>query len=422
MTDATTRYARILTGDPAPIFEQAGLATPRFSLSSTGGRYLVMCFFASAALEGARAALSAAFARHDLFDGRRAAFLGISIDPADRAEARLGDLPLGYDIVWDFDGRASRLYGAIPIEAALAPGTVMARPTWVVLDPTLRVLKVVPFAPSHDDVAEILGFVEALPAPACFAGMDLQAPIIVLPNVFEPDLCRRLVHLYETVGGEESGVMQDIGGKTVGVLNARYKRRRDCTIEDPALVAEIRGRVSRRVVPEIAKIHQFTATRMERYIVACYAAEDGGHFSPHRDNTTRGTAHRRFAVSINLNDDFDGGEVGFPEYGPRTFKAPPGGAVVFSCSLLHAVTTVTRGRRYTFLPFLYDDAAAAIREANLPFVGAADAPAPSLARPLPAPPAPIAPVPSAVAKVAGGVRSSAGMSSRPASPRKRASR
>jgi predicted 2-oxoglutarate/Fe(II)-dependent dioxygenase YbiX len=38
--------------------------------------------------------------------------------------------------------------------------------------------------------------------------------------------------------------------------------------------------------------------------------------------------------------------------------------VVFSCSLLHAVSKVTRGRRYAFLPFLYDDAAAKIREEN----------------------------------------------------------
>ncbi len=68
---------------------------------------------------------------------------------------------------------------------------------------------------------------------------------------------------------------------------------------------------------------------------------------------------------MNLNDDFDGGEVGFPEYGPRTFKAPVGGAVVFSCSLLHKVTPVEHGRRYAFLPFLYDDAAAKLRESNL---------------------------------------------------------
>ena len=73
-------------------------------------------------------------------------------------------------------------------------------------------------------------------------------------------------------------------------------------------------------------------------------------------------------MSVNLNEDFDGGEVHFPEYGPRGFKAPVGGAVIFSCSLLHSVSRVTRGRRYAFLPFLYNDAAAQLREANLSYL------------------------------------------------------
>ena len=79
-----------------------------------------------------------------------------------------------------------------------------------------------------------------------------------------------------------------------------------------------------------------------------------------------GTAHRRFACTINLNaEDYEGGDLRFPEFGPQTYRAPTGGAVVFSCSLLHEATDVTRGRRYAYLPFLYDDAAAAIRQVNI---------------------------------------------------------
>jgi predicted 2-oxoglutarate/Fe(II)-dependent dioxygenase YbiX len=59
----------------------------------------------------------------------------------------------------------------------------------------------------------------------------------------------------------------------------------------------------------------------------------------------------------------------FPEYGSRSYKPGVGGAVVFSCSLLHAVTKVTRGKRYAFLPFLYDEEAAQQREANNGFLG-----------------------------------------------------
>ena len=379
MTTPTQRYANIQPGDPSPSFQQRAFGQPRFELGSLGGRYLVVCFFVSTALDGAREAIASAFSRADLFDDRFASFIGISNDPGDEAERRVADRSPGYHFVWDFDGKASRLYGAISVDAELVGGSVTAQPTCVVLDPTLRVIKVSRLgAPETFD--EVIDYLDGLPPPERFAGIELQAPIIVLPNVFEPDLCRRLMTLYDTIGGEESGVMQDIGGKTVGVLNPLYKRRRDCTIEDEDLLTTIRSRFSRRVVPEIAKIHQFGVTRMERYIVACYSAADGGHFGAHRDNTTKGTAHRRFACSINLNADFEGGEVGFPEYGPRTFKPPPGGAVVFSCSLLHCVSKVTRGSRYAFLPFLYDDAAAAIREANMQFVAEAGPP-PAAAEP-----------------------------------------
>ena len=69
-------------------------------------------------------------------------------------------------------------------------------------------------------------------------------------------------------------------------------------------------------MPEIAKAFQFRVTRIERYIVACYDAAERGHFRAHRDNTTKGTAHRRFAVTVNLYDGCDGGELWFPQGWP----------------------------------------------------------------------------------------------------------
>jgi predicted 2-oxoglutarate/Fe(II)-dependent dioxygenase YbiX len=108
-----------------------------------------------------------------------------------------------------------------------------------------------------------------------------------------------------------------------------------------------------------------TVTRMARDLVARYDAETGGHFGPHRDDSGISVAHRRFAVSINLNADFDGGEISFPEYSPQTFKAAPGTAVVFSAAILHQVSRVTRGRRYVFLTFLFDEDAERLRQANL---------------------------------------------------------
>jgi peroxiredoxin/predicted 2-oxoglutarate/Fe(II)-dependent dioxygenase YbiX len=356
-------YVRLATGDPAPWFHQRTGANPRFAFDTVAGRYVVLCFFATAADPQSKAALDAATARRDLFDDRKASFFGVSMDPADEAEKRVADRAPGFRFFWDFDASVSRAYGAAPTDAGDRIN-VEAMRKWVILDPTLRIIDVIPFSPDGADIAAVLQRVEALPPPSSFAGFEISAPILVLPNVFDREFCRELVGLYETHGGEDSGFMREVGGKTVGIKDYGHKRRRDYVIEDQAIIDRTKALIQRRVTPEILKVHQFRVSRMERYIVACYDADEAAHFNAHRDNTTSGTAHRRFAVSINLNDDFDGGEVRFPEYGPRGYKAPVGGAVVFSCSLLHSVSTVTRGRRYAFLPFLYDEAAAKLREAN----------------------------------------------------------
>ena len=196
---------------------------------------------------------------------------------------------------------------------------------------------------------------------------------MIVPRIFEPELCRHLIGLYDAAGGARSGVMREIAGMTVPVIDD-FKSRRDADVVDEPTRTQTRGRIVRRLLPEIQKAFQFKATRMERYIVACYDSQEGGYFRPHRDNMTRGTAHRRFAVSLNLNaEDYEGGDLRFPEFGSRTYRPPTGGAVIFSCSMLHEATPVTRGRRYAFLPFLYDEEGARIRDENAKFLASPQA-------------------------------------------------
>jgi peroxiredoxin len=369
MSSTARSYVALTPGDPAPWFHQRSSGNPRYAFDTAAGRYIVMCFFMSARDKQARQALQAVAAHRRLFDDAHIAFFGVSLDPGDEKEERVKEAMPGIRFLWDFDGTVSRLYGAIPTDAKTNEANIPARRFWAVLDPTLRVAAVFPFKPDGGEHAALFALLESLPPPALYAGVPLQAPVIYLRNVFEPEFCRKLVGLYETHGGVESGFMREVDGKTVHILDHNHKRRSDYLIEDEALIKETQKRIQRRILPEVQKVHQFAVTRMERYIVSCYTGDEGGHFRQHRDNTTKGTAHRRFAVSINLNEDFEGGELSFPEYGPQSFKMPTGGAVVFSCSLLHMVSRVTKGRRYAFLPFLYDDAAARIRLENNKFLG-----------------------------------------------------
>jgi predicted 2-oxoglutarate/Fe(II)-dependent dioxygenase YbiX len=200
--------------------------------------------------------------------------------------------------------------------------------------------------------------IAALPAPADHAGKPGHAPVLIVPRVFEPEFCRSLIDLHAERGGGMTGVMRDAGDRTVYVMD-ELKKRRDIFLRDPADQADIRARLQARLFPMIQRGLGFAVTEIERYVISCYDADEGGVFHAHRDNTTFGTAHRKFACSLNLNDDFDGGDVRFPEFGPNTFRPPLGGAVIFSCALMHEVTRITRGRRYAFLPFFYDAEGAA---------------------------------------------------------------
>ena len=358
-------------GDPVPWFHAATDRNPRYAFDSVAGRYVLLAFLGSGAHPASAAAWDALRAARDagVFDDHRALAFAVSADPADRAPgadgtARLGDARPGLRVFRDHGLDLSRLYGAAAPAEAGSGGQPTYVPFALLLDPTLRVLASEPVA----RIDALIGALAGLPPPALHAGGEAPAPVLVLPRVLEPEFCRRLIGLYEAAGGAESGFMREVDGRTVGILDAAHKRRRDYTIEDESVQDALRSRIERRLVPEIAKAFQFRATRIERYIVACYDAAEGGHFRAHRDNTTKGTAHRRFAVSINLNDGFDGGDLRFPEFGTRRYRPPAGGAVVFSCSLLHEATRVTRGVRYATLPFLYDETAARVREQNQAFL------------------------------------------------------
>jgi predicted 2-oxoglutarate/Fe(II)-dependent dioxygenase YbiX/peroxiredoxin len=347
-------------GEPAPWFTARSGSNPRFTFHTIAGRYVVLGFVGAADHPLAAEALAQVTRRRALFDDVKASFFGVSIDPDDETQGRAAESLPGLRWFWDHDLAISRLYGAAPLEAS-ADGRVAYRPFWLVLDPQLRCVFNAPIT----QTGAMLDFIAAAPPIADHAGVALHAPVLILPRVLEPALCRRLIDTYEAGGGQASGFMRDVDGKTRLMLDPAHKRRSDHELIDPVLRQAVAGRIRERLIPEGAKAFQFQATRMERYLVGCYDAAEGGHFRAHRDNTTAGTAHRRFAVTINLNaEDYEGGDLSFPEFGPRRYRAPTGGAVVFSCSLLHMVDPITIGRRFAFLPFLYDETAAKEREAR----------------------------------------------------------
>lgn len=335
-------------GQPAPWFIAGSPVNPQFAFASLGGQFILLAFLPQEAEAHSRA-LALLHASRGLFQDDRLMVFGVLRDPQ-RIAAAQNNARLRW--FFDEDGAVSRQYYALDEDG-------QERPHWVIVDPSMRIFAVAPI----EDGERIMQRLASLPAPDDHAGTPLHAPVLIVPRILEPDLCTRLIAFYEQQGGQPSGVMREIGGRTVPVMDST-KRRSDAMIEDPELRALLRKRLQNRLLPEITKAFQYRATRVERYLVARYDSEGGGFFKPHRDNTTGGTAHRRFACSINLNaEGHNGGDLRFPEFGSRTYRPPTGGAVVFSCSLLHEATAVTSGQRYCFLPFLYDEEGQKGREA-----------------------------------------------------------
>ena len=349
-------------GEQAPWFFARALdGSSNYAFDSVAGRAVLLLLGGSMAWPAPAQALRVIDRHRALFDDHRACFFGISTDPQDAEQGRIAQRLPGIRWFLDHDRTISALYGAAHDEG---DGRVRYAPSFLLLDHRLRIAA--RFAIDEAEAAV------AATARLAALGCEVQnAPVLVVPRVFEPEVCRYLVSLYDQGGGVESGFMQERDGMTVPVVDHGFKRRSDCSIEDEKLRNALRARLSNRLLPEIERAFQYQVTRVERWMVACYDSEAGGYFNAHRDNTTRGTAHRRFACTINLNaEEFEGGELRFPEYGPRSYRAPTGGAVVFSCSLLHEAMPVTKGRRYAFLPFFYDDAGAALREQNSQYLQA----------------------------------------------------
>lgn len=179
------------------------------------------------------------------------------------------------------------------------------------------------------------------------------APVMLVPNLLPTGLRQRLASALDADSREGTVAILAADGSTRLVQMPDRKRRRDLTLDrgDP-LYAEVAAALAERLMPELWKAWWIARLRTEAFYVACYQADRRDFFAAHRDNNLPNTANRRLAVSIELNDDYDGGGLTFPEYTDDRWRAPAGGGLVFSCSLMHEAVPVAAGRRYVLLAFL----------------------------------------------------------------------
>ena len=353
-------------GDFLPEFHLADQrARPVSLVTHALGKPIVLLFYPDAARPACQQMLKAFAALHDQLSDK-ALLLAVSCESVEQNATAQNVQGLPFRILSDGSRHMAATYGV----AHNLPGAPLdflgsGAFTVVIADQNRRIVRLARGLTDPAAAAEVAALVESLdPGPGSL--MPAVAPVLCVPRVLEPDFCRHLIQVYETQGNEASGTMHTRdSGEKVTKFDAARKVRRDHFIRDPALLEAIRVRLRSRVVPEIFRSTYYRVTHFEEFKVVCYEAADGGHFAPHRDNNNLSAAHRRFAMTLNLNTgEYEGGELTFPEFGPHLYRPAAGDAVIFSCALAHQALPVTAGRRFVLLSFLFGDEAQAMRQSR----------------------------------------------------------
>lgn len=288
--------------------------------------------------------------------------------------ARIGDFSaLSCDLLVAVDGEASGAphYADLPLggiqpifclkDLFLRCGFDGRQPWVVVVDRNQRILGQIDPATTWHHAAAALAYVAALSTEPP-RHERLPAPVLSVPHILSPAFCRALIERFESGATTPGGMASmDAFGHPIHKIDVSKKHRRDFVLgPDEALYAPTVDALSRACLPEMKKAFQFDATHLDRVLIACYD-ESGGYFRRHRDNVASAVSYRQFALSINLSDDYEGGFLKFPEYNDHTYRPVLGSGLVFSASLLHEATPITKGRRYVLLTFIHNSAAEAIR-------------------------------------------------------------
>jgi peroxiredoxin len=336
------------------------------------GQPVILFFYPSITGTGHAELLRNFEALHQQFTEAGAVIIGVGLDSAEVINHSVAKHHLSYHLLSAHSLQGRNIVGADIVkrygalwEIPQQPGKFNFTPCSFLIDENSRIKKLSPITDIAKHPGQVLEELRSLLPKREVRDISMQAPVLLIDNVLTKAECDYLIHVWHTQGNVDSGSMRTINGQTVGVYDYDTKIRRDHFIADPALVKHIDTMVRRRVFPQIKKAFHFDCTHREDYKIACYDAERGGYFRRHRDNTTAATAHRIWAMSLNLNsEDYDGGYLKFPEFSDYRYKPTTGSAIIFSGSMMHEATDVSNGKRFVLLQFFYDSKHAEIRAHN----------------------------------------------------------
>ena len=167
---------------------------------------------------------------------------------------------------------------------------------------------------------------------------NYNIPFIKIENVLNEELLNEVIEYYN-----KKKVSNEL------IDHKHSTKDRSHVHPDLELEKKLDNKLSRSVLPELRKIYYFDAKNRENYKICSYDSESSGRFHSHRD-TPCPNQHRKYAMSLILNDDYDGGELYFSEYDTK-IKPKANTAIIFPGLSSHKVLEVTKGNRMAIITF-----------------------------------------------------------------------
>ena len=337
-------------GDCMPDFRLLDVDQKLMSLYSLalGKPVVILCYAKNRA--AAVGAVLRGFAEADGRLAERATVFAINGETAEENARFAQGMNLPFPVLADPDHRILSFFESRREARSGAAWADDGAAVCIVADRNRRIMRIDQDVREPDHVDEVLRFLDERPRDEPHL-VGPHAPVLLVPRVFDSELCRRLIGSYEEAERPLAPIVSGQRGQKENVANPDLKVRRDHFVSDPAMTAEIQALFAKRLIPEMMKAFDYKATRCEQMRIGCYDARDSGFFRPHRDNVDP-SGGRRFALSVNLNaGEYEGGYLRFPEYGESLYLPATGDALVFSSLLLHEATPVTAGRRFVLVSF-----------------------------------------------------------------------
>ncbi len=164
-----------------------------------------------------------------------------------------------------------------------------------------------------------------------------HVPYIEIPNVLSNSLLREIIDYYYS--NENSATLHDTATKN-----------RTHVHPNAELEKKIDEKLRKTAYYKMKDVFNFEVKYRELYKICCYDHSSNGRFHAHRDTVPQ-YSHRVYGMSLLLNDDYEGGELEFPEYNVK-LKPKANSAIIFPGTYSHKVLPVLSGKRMTIISFL----------------------------------------------------------------------